>query len=88
MPGVVTLELAATPAAQRGQVETQIPPGDLKTLPSVHQEEELEPEEILMCPADFSLAADTIHGWREDVGCWGSRDWSSPGSKELHIFDH
>lgn len=68
MPGVVTLELAATPAAQRGQVETQTPLGDLKTLPSVHQEEELEPEEILMSPADFSLAADTIHGWREDVG--------------------
>lgn len=55
MPGVVTLELAATPAAQRGQVETQTPLGDLKTLPSVHQEEELEPEEILMSPADFSL---------------------------------
>lgn len=68
MPGVVTLELAATPAAQRGHVETQTPPGDLKTLPSVHREEELEPEEILMSPADVSLAADTIHGWQEDVG--------------------
>lgn len=45
MPGVVTLELAATRAAQRVQVDTQTPP-------SVSQEEELEPEETRVCPAD------------------------------------
>lgn len=72
MPGVVTLELAATPAARRGQADTQTPPGDLKTPPSVSQEEELEPEEIRMYRADSCVAADTIRGWREDVECWES----------------
>lgn len=65
MPGVVTLELAATRAAQRVQVDTQTPP-------SVSQEEELEPEEIRVCPADSCSAADAIRGWREDVERWES----------------
>lgn len=78
MPGVVTLELAATRAAQRVQVDTQTPRSvrrnwSQKKYACVRQ----TPVRPLMPSAD---------GGR--MWSVGSREWSSPGSMELHMFDN
>lgn len=95
MPGVVTLESAAAPAAQQSQVEMQTP-SRCEDPPLVHQWEELfcgsssgsQRRCACLRPTFVWPLAPSMDGGRTRSACWESCEWFSPGSEWLYMFEN